>query len=151
MRLTKILILVLALALCLAGCKSRTEELALVITEADFAQLEEYPNLKKLDLTGSTCYDAIEDYIASHPEVEVTYTVALAGKEYDLVLVNIVADVIIGLSPVLPNFLTEKSTLICSGILDSRLEDVLTALKNAGLTVTSVREKEDWRCVTAKK
>ena len=76
---------------------------------------------------------------------------SLAGKEYDLVLVNIVADVIIGLSPVLPNFLTEKSTLICSGILDSRLEDVLAALKNAGLTVTSVREKEDWRCVTAKK
>ena len=76
---------------------------------------------------------------------------SLAGKEYDLVLVNIVADVIIGLSPVLPNFLTEKSTLICSGILDTRLEDVLAALKAAGLTVTSVRQKEDWRCVTAKK
>ena len=76
---------------------------------------------------------------------------SLAGKEYDLVLVNIVADVIIGLSPILPNFLTEKSTLICSGILDTRLEDVRNALKAAGLTVTSVREKEDWRCVTAKK
>ena len=38
----------------------------------------------------------------------------LASQEYDLVLVNIVADVIIGLSPVLPNFLTEGSTLICS-------------------------------------
>ena len=76
---------------------------------------------------------------------------SLAGGEYDLVLVNIVADVIIGLSPVLPEFLTEKSILICSGILDSRLDDVLSALKAAGLTVTSVREKEDWRCVTAKK
>ena len=76
---------------------------------------------------------------------------SLAGKEYDLVLVNIVADVIIGLSPVLPNFLSEKSTLICSGILDTRLEDVLAALKNAGLTITGIREKEDWRCVTAKK
>ena len=76
---------------------------------------------------------------------------SLAGTEYNLVLVNIVADVIIGLSPVLPNFLTDKSTLICSGILDSRLEDVLKALTAAGLTVTSVREKEDWRCVTAKK
>jgi ribosomal protein L11 methyltransferase len=54
---------------------------------------------------------------------------ALAAKEYDLVLVNIVADVIIGLSPVLPNFLTEKSTLICSGILDVRLDEVLAALK----------------------
>ena len=75
----------------------------------------------------------------------------LAADEYDLVLVNIVADVIIGLSPVLPNFLTEKSTLICSGILDVRLEDVCTALKNAGLTITAVKEKEDWRSVTARK
>ncbi len=74
----------------------------------------------------------------------------LAQREYDLVLVNIVADVIIGLAPVLPGFLTEKSTLICSGILDVRLPDVLCALKNAGLTVTDVMEKEDWRCVSAK-
>ena len=76
---------------------------------------------------------------------------SLAAAEYDVVLVNIVADVIIGLSPVLPNFLTEKSELICSGILDTRLEDVKTALTAAGLTITSVREKEDWRCVTARK
>ena len=75
----------------------------------------------------------------------------LAETEYDLVLVNIVADVIIGLSPVLPNFLTEKSTLVCSGILDVRLEDVTSALTKAGLTVTAVKAKEDWRCVTAKK
>ena len=75
----------------------------------------------------------------------------LSREEYDLVLVNIVADVIIGLSPVLPNFLTEKSTLICSGILDVRLPDVLAALEKAGLTVTAVKEKEDWRSVTAMK
>ena len=75
----------------------------------------------------------------------------LAADEYDLVLVNIVADVIIGLSPVLPNFLTEKSTLICSGILDVRLEEVCAALKQAGLTVTAVKAKEDWRSVTARK
>ena len=74
----------------------------------------------------------------------------LAQTEYDLVLVNIVADVIIGLSPVLPQFMTEKSTLICSGILDVRLQEVLDALKKAGLTVTMVKEKEDWRCVAAK-
>ena len=75
----------------------------------------------------------------------------LAETEYDLVLVNIVADVIIGLSPVLPDFLTERSTLICSGILDVRLNDVLTALRAVGLTVTEVKEKEDWRCVVARK
>ena len=76
---------------------------------------------------------------------------SLCASEYDLVLVNIVADVIIGLSPVLPSFLTQRSTLICSGILDVRLPDVLAALEAAGLTVTAIYEKEDWRCVTAKK
>ena len=57
----------------------------------------------------------------------------LAANRYDLVLVNIVADVIIGLAPVLPHFLNESSTLICSGILDTRLSDVLDALTAAGI------------------
>ena len=74
----------------------------------------------------------------------------LSQKEYDLVLVNIVADVIIGLSPILPKFLNPNSTLICSGILDVRLPDVLEALKTAGLCVTEIHQKEDWRCVAAK-
>ena len=75
----------------------------------------------------------------------------LSEKHYDIVLVNIVADVIIGIAPVLPEFLDEDSTVICSGILDVRLNDVLAALTAAGLTVTSTRAKEDWRCVTAKR
>ncbi len=75
----------------------------------------------------------------------------LAGETYRVVLVNIVADVIIGLAPILPEFLKEESILICSGILDTRLSDVIAALEQAGLTITQVKEKEDWRCVCAKK
>ena len=75
----------------------------------------------------------------------------LAGNEYGLVLVNIVADVIIGLSPVLPEFLGDSTTLILSGILDTRLGDVLDALRKAGITPTSTRQKEEWRCVTARR
>ena len=75
----------------------------------------------------------------------------LAAEHYDLVLVNIVADVIIGLSPILKHFLTDSSILVCSGILDTRLEDVLTALNQGGLEVTGIKEKEDWRCVRAKR
>ena len=75
----------------------------------------------------------------------------LAAGTYDLVFVNIVADVIIGLAPVLPHFLEEHSTVICSGILDTRLSDVTAALEQAGLVVTSQRSREDWRCVTAKR
>lgn len=75
----------------------------------------------------------------------------LSKEHYDLVLVNIVADVIIGLAPVLPHFLGENTRLICSGILDSRLNDVLCALESAGIAVTNVHAKEDWRCVEGKR
>ena len=75
----------------------------------------------------------------------------LAGEAWDLVLVNIVADVIIGLAPVLPLLLGEHTTLICSGILDTRLADVTAALTAAGITITETRAKEDWRCVTARR
>ncbi len=75
----------------------------------------------------------------------------LAHEKYNVVLVNIVADVIIGLAPVLPRFMGQDTVLICSGILDTRLPDVLQALEAAGLTVTATRTKEDWRCVSAKR
>ncbi len=75
----------------------------------------------------------------------------LCANSYDVVLVNIVADVIIHLAPVLPRFLQGHSALICSGILDSRLSDVTQALEQAGLTIVQTKAKEDWRCVIAKK
>ena len=75
----------------------------------------------------------------------------LAAESWDVVLVNIVADVIIGLAPVLPLFLRENTKLICSGILDSRLEDVKNALEDAGITVEQTRAKEDWRCICARR
>ncbi len=75
----------------------------------------------------------------------------LSQQRYDLVLVNIVADVIISLAPVLPKFLEKDSILICSGILADRLDEVTAALKRAGITVTSLRAGEDWRCITAQR
>ena len=74
----------------------------------------------------------------------------LTENRYDVVLVNIVADVIVALSPVLPRLMDTQSKLICSGILDNRLADVRSALKKAGLTVTAIHEQEEWRCVEVK-
>lgn len=75
----------------------------------------------------------------------------LSGNHYDVVLVNIVADVIIGLAPVLPEFVEQSSVLILSGILDVRLPEVLAALEAVGLTAVQIYAKEDWRCITAKR
>ena len=75
----------------------------------------------------------------------------LRQKTYDLVCVNIVADVIIALAPTLPQFLEEKSTLLLSGILDTRLPEVLAALQQANLSVTATHASENWRCLQAKR
>ena len=75
----------------------------------------------------------------------------LSGEHWDLVLVNIVADVIISLAPVLPAFLGKDTQLICSGILDTRLSDVTAALTAAGIAVEEVRAKEDWRCLRGRR
>lgn len=56
------------------------ESMALVVTEDTIGQLDSYPELKQVNLAGSTCYAAIEQYIASHPGVDVRYTVSLGGR-----------------------------------------------------------------------
>ena len=73
----------------------------------------------------------------------------LSGKHYDLVFVNIVADVIIGLAPVLKHFMDAGTKVICSGILDVREADVHEALTANGLTVLATKAKEDWRSLVA--
>ena len=75
----------------------------------------------------------------------------LQQTHWDLVLVNIVADVIIALCPVLPGLVAKDSTLLLSGILDTRLADVVSALTAAGFTAETVTSKEEWRSIRAKR
>ena len=70
-------------------------------------------------------------------------------KRYDIVLANIVADVIIPLAPAAAGFLTEDSIFICSGILNTRLSEVLAALEKAGMQILSTQQQDDWCRVTA--
>lgn len=71
------------------------------------------------------------------------------GTDYDVVLANIVADVIIPLAPVVPHFLKPDSVFICSGILSTRLHEVAEALENAGLHVLIAHQQDDWCQLTA--
>ncbi len=73
----------------------------------------------------------------------------LAQRPCDLVLANIVADVIIPLSAVVPRLMKKEGLFICSGILNIRLEEVLSALDKAGLEVIRRQEEQDWCCLTA--
>ncbi len=68
----------------------------------------------------------------------------------DVVLANIVADVIIPLCPLVPRLLRRGGVFICSGILDTRLPEVLEAVTAAGLVIERTDSREDWCAVTAR-
>ena len=76
---------------------------------------------------------------------------ALSGYlgKCDIVLANIVADVIIPLSPIVPEFLKPDGTFICSGILQPRLAEVEAAIEKAGLRIIHRNLSEDWAALTA--
>lgn len=59
--------------------RKKAEILTVAAEKEDFALLEDCINLEYLDLTGSTCYDEILQYIKNHPNVEVVYTAPLGN------------------------------------------------------------------------
>ena len=72
------------------------------------------------------------------------------GGGYDVVLANIVADVIIGLAPAARSFMKEGGLFLCSGIIDTRAEEVADKLREAGLEIVETRSAEGWFAYTCR-
>lgn len=72
------------------------------------------------------------------------------GK-YDIVVANILADVLVALTPVIVDQLKEGGIYITSGIIDDKEETVVEAVKAAGLEVLDVTYQGEWVSVTARK
>ena len=72
------------------------------------------------------------------------------GK-YDIVVANILADVLVPLTPVIVNQMKTGAVYITSGIIDDKEETVVSAVKDAGLTVLEVTYQGEWVSVTARK
>lgn len=70
---------------------------------------------------------------------------------YKIVVANIVADVLIGMSDLFSDFLTDDGILIMSGIIVERKDEVVEAVENQGFKVISVAEKDGWAAVSMKK
>ncbi|MBR4992911.1 MAG: 50S ribosomal protein L11 methyltransferase [Lachnospiraceae bacterium] len=75
-----------------------------------------------------------------------------AGYEkYDIVVANILAEVLVPLTPVIVNQLKKGGIYITSGIIDDKEETVVNAVKAAGLEVLEVTYQGEWVSVTARK
>ena len=70
---------------------------------------------------------------------------------YDIVVANILADVLVPLTPVIVNQLKKGGIYITSGIIDDKEQTVVEAVKAAGLEVLEVTYQGEWVSVTARK
>ena len=70
---------------------------------------------------------------------------------YDIVAANILADVLVALSPVIVNQMKPGGIYITSGIIDDKEAVVVEAVKAAGLEVLEVAHQGEWVGVTARK
>ena len=70
---------------------------------------------------------------------------------YDIVVANILADVLVPLTPVIVNQLKPGGIYITSGIIDDKEQTVVDAVKAAGLEVLEVTYQGEWVSVTARK
>lgn len=68
-------------------------------------------------------------------------------KQYDVVVANIVADVIILFSTQVKAFMKPGAVFIASGIIDTRADEVCAALTKSGLTVKEKIEQGGWVCL----
>ena len=66
------------------------------------------------------------------------------GSGYDVVAANIVADVIIALAPNMHHLIKKDGVFICSGIIDTRADEVRGVLENSGLLILEANELEGW-------
>ncbi len=72
-------------------------------------------------------------------------------EKYDIVAANILADVLVPLTPVIVHQMKKGAYYITSGILDVKEEVVREAVAKAGLTLVEVTRQGEWVCVTARK
>ncbi len=71
----------------------------------------------------------------------------LAGeidRKYDIITANIVADVLIAMKDHFVRYIKDGGTLIISGIIEERMDEVLTAIENVGFTRQNVSIREGW-------
>ena len=121
--------------------KEEIRQIQAVMEPGELYTLDSYPNLERVDLSGSTCYWAILDFMEKHPQLEVVFTVDFGGTairsdataaelpagsyQFDLLLENL-------------QYLPNLTTLSFPGIelAPAQIEELLTAYPELALDYT---------------
>ena len=90
-------------------------------------------NIKDSGLTNITC-----------DQSDLLRSVDLEGGQYGLICANIVADIIIRMTPDVAPFMHEKTVLLASGIISERCDDVVSCFEEHGFKIVERAEDNGW-------
>ncbi len=93
-----------------------------------------------------------DKYVAGRADIlsDKGYVEKLCGEEFDMVVANILADVIVPLCPIVKSFMKKDSVFISSGILEEKSYMVKEALEENGYEIIEVNRINEWVSFTAK-
>ncbi len=92
-------------------------------------------------------YEVMIGNLINDPEIQER----VGYEKYDIVAANILADVLVELTPVIVSRLKPGGIYITSGIIDDKEQTVVEAVERAGLEVLEVTYQGEWVSVTARK
>ena len=129
------------------GCGSGILSIAAILLGAE--------NAVAVDIDENAAATAKENAIKNHIPAEdyKTYFGNILSDEklaaeidgqYDIITANIVADVLIAMKDYFKRYLRDGGYLIVSGIIEERMEEVLSAIEECGFTRLGVNVKEGW-------
>lgn len=101
-----------------------------------------YENLEMNNISRDR-YNVVAGDILNDEILQECYT----GRNYNIIVANIIADIIISLSTQVPEYIKKDGIFICSGIITDRLEDVYEALRENGFEVKDTKTRKDWAAV----
>lgn len=76
---------------------------------------------------------------------------AVGYEKYDMVTANILAEILVAMTPVVPQTLKKGGIYITSGILAEKVDMVKAVIEDCGMTVLEVTYQKDWASITAQK
>ena len=105
-----------------------------------------YANAKRNNVDISK-YEVISGDIISDEKV-VEY---IKKSKYGMVLANIVADVIIAITPLVSECITDDGVFIASGIIEDRTDDCKKALEENGFGIIEIKREKDWAAIVSRR
>ena len=116
-------------------------------TDLDTCAVPAVEENKEANDIPEAAFDMMIGNIIDDKEVQDT----VGYEKYDIVVANILADVLVPLTPVIIHQMKKGGIYITSGIIDNKEETVVNSVKAAGLEVLEVTYQGEWVSVTARK